>query len=349
MIRAAALALGALVLSGCFPVPYLAQAAAGQYELIHRARPLEDAIADPSVPPATRALLAKVPAIKRFGRIQGLTPTENYRDYVDLHRSAAVYVVQACAPLAFEPKRWTFPIAGSVPYLGFFDEAEARAFAHELEQREPLDVTVRTAAAYSTLGWFRDAVLSTMIPEGPLAFGELVNVILHESVHATVYVPDQTAFNESLASFIADDLTWTLLVGRGGLDSPEAKAWRQAEERGERFMIELRRAHDDLEGIYRSNASDDEKRTQKSERLDLLQHTLGLRRRYNNADLAGIRSYDTGHDAFAALRRACGSWPAVFNAVRTLQSADFDTPHQTDFVPVVNRLLERQCRGALAK
>ena len=243
----------------------------------------------------------KVPAIKHFGQVHGLTPTQNYRTYVDLHRSAAVYVVQGCAPLKFEPKRWDFPIVGSVPYLGFFNEAAARAFATKLEAEEHLDVTVRKAAAYSTLGWFPDAVLSPMLQGGANAFPDLANTILHESVHASVYVPSQSAFNESLASFIADELTWQLMVGRFGLQSPEVKAWFAEAARSARFLTELRSAHETLDALYRSSASDDEKRAKKATVLAALQQSLGLRRRYNNADLAGVRTYESGGAAFRRL------------------------------------------------
>src|SRR5690606_33885389 len=135
---------------------------------------------------------------------QGLNRTRNYDHYADLQRPAAVWVVQAAPRLELTERAWSFPIVGTVPYLGFFDETEAQAFARELELAEDLDVDVRTAAAYSTLGWLRAPVLSTMIADGPEALGELVNIVLHESVHATVYVPGQSAFDESLASFVAD-------------------------------------------------------------------------------------------------------------------------------------------------
>jgi len=329
--------------SGCFTTRYLLQAAGGQYQLLHEARPLSAVTADPTVPPRVRALLAKVPAIKRYGQRHGLTPTSNYERYADLHRSAAVWVVQACARLAFTPRRWRFPLVGSVPYLGFFDEAAAREYAAQLEAAEDLDVTVRTASAYSTLGWFRDPVLSTMVPEGPLAFGALANVILHESVHATVYVPNQSAFNESLASFVADELTWRLVVGRAGLDSDEARAWMESEARGARVSQALRDTREALDLVYRSEAADTEKRAQKERLLTALQRDLGLRRRFNNADLAGSRDYDDGGPAFSRLLRACGSVRALLAAVRRLDEADFAAPQQQPFDAVVDTLAQRAC------
>lgn len=333
--------------SGCFATGYLLQAAGGQYELIHVARPLSVVKEDPNVPPRIRELLAKVPAIKRYGQLNGLTPTGNYSRYSDLRRPAAVWVVQGCKELSFEPRRWRFPIVGTVPYLGFFSERAAREFAKDLAKDEPgLDITVRTASAYSTLGWFKDPVLSTMIPEGPEAFAELANVILHESVHATVYVNDQSAFDESLASFVADELTWLLVVGRSGLQSNEAKALIAGEERGARFVKALHAVYEDLDALYKSQRSDEEKRALKEARLTRLQQELGLKRRFNNADLAGFKTYDTGGPAFARLLRACGGLPRFLEAVKSLTEEDFAEPQQQDFAPVLDALAARRCSNA---
>ena len=204
---------------------------------------------------------------------------------------------------------------------------------------------MRTASAYSTLGWFKDPVLSTMIPEGPEAFGELANVILHESVHATVYVPNQSSFDESLASFVADELTWLLVVGRSGLRSDEAKAWIAGEERGAFFVKQMHQAWEDLDALYRSPRSDAEKRAMKDARLAALQRTLGIRRRFNNADLAGSRTYDTGRPAFERLRKACGGLPKFLEAVRSLKEADFPSAQQQQFDAVIDGLAARACQG----
>ncbi len=343
MARLVLLLALALLGSGCFTTGYLLQAAGGQLDLLRRARPIEQVLDDPRVPAERRALLARVAALKRYGQASGLTPTKNYTHYADLERRAAVWVVQGCAPLAFETRRWRFPLVGSVPYLGFFTEAAARDYGKTLAATEPLDVTVRTAAAYSTLGWFRDPVLSTMLPDGPSGFPALANVVLHESVHATVYVPNQSAFDESLASFVADGLTWQLMVGRHGLDGAETRAWLAAEARSERFGEAMHRAYEDLAALYASGASDDEKRAKKAARLGALSVELGVERRFNNADLAGLRTYATGREAFERLRRACGTWPRVLAAAKTLTEQDFSRPQQQDFDDVLDALAARAC------
>jgi predicted aminopeptidase len=211
-------------LLGCTTVRYLAQASAGQVDLRLRARDNTEVLKDIRTELWVKRLLSEVASIKRFGERQGLTPTANYTQYADLQRPYAVWVVSACEPLRFHDKTWSFPIVGSVPYLGWFYKADAEAFAEGL-RKEGWDVSVRGADAYSTLGWFNDPVLSTMIGESREAFGELVNVILHESLHASIYFEGQTDINESLANFVADRLTVVYLDERLGPASPERAAY----------------------------------------------------------------------------------------------------------------------------
>ncbi|MBI2712508.1 MAG: aminopeptidase, partial [Bdellovibrio sp.] len=188
--RQSALILGvalSLFGSGCGAhVRYLAQASYGQFVLLNRARPIAEVLQDERTPLRVRNLLKEIDPVKSFGEAQGLRPTHNYTEYVKLDRDAAVWVVSACEKLKFESKEWNFPIAGAFPYLGWFDLQTAQEFAEEL-RKEGWDVDLRGAQAYSTLGWFRDSVLSTMIPPGEGALSSLVNVVLHESVHATLY------------------------------------------------------------------------------------------------------------------------------------------------------------------
>src|SRR4029079_16710796 len=141
-----------------------------------------------------------------------------------LGRRAPVWFTSAADPVAFKPRKWCFPIVGCFAGLGWFDEQEAIEFKQELEA-QGYDAIVRPASAYSTGGWFPDPVLSTMLGGGNDALPELADVILHESVHATVLVPDEPFFHESFASYIADALTDHWISVRFGPGSPEDLAW----------------------------------------------------------------------------------------------------------------------------
>ena len=342
MVRASLFLSVAVTLSGCFTTRYLTQAAAGEYALLRDARPIGQVVKDRAVPRRTRQLLAQVPAIKSWGQSRGLKPTSNYTRYTDLHRPAAVWVVQACAPLAFEPRRWHFPIVGSVPYLGFFDAKEAQAYAQSLEH-DDLDVWVRGAAAFSTLGWFRDPVLSPMLSDGDDALGDLVNVILHESVHATLYVPGQSSFNESAASFVADAMTVELLTESFGGSGWQTRAWLDAEADGKKRVERLHQVTKELDALYRSGSPESHKRARKAVILANLKTELGLRRIPNNAMLAGFLTYSAGSDAFPRLKAACGSWKRTLEALSALEPGDFAQPQQETLDGVLDALAARKC------
>jgi predicted aminopeptidase len=341
----AALGLASLLLGGCTGARYVLQAASGQLSLIQDARPLREAVRDERVPPRNRRFLREVPAMKRYGEAHGLRPTANYQRYVHLERPAVVWVVSACDPLRFKSKVWTFPIVGGFPYLGWFDRASAEAFAEGLRKQEGLDVDVRGASAYSTLGWFQDPLLSTMIPAGEDALGNLVNVVLHESVHATLHIPGQAMFNESLASFIADRLTLRYLEGTRGTASPERAAYEQAEAASVTRAQRLHEAYQQLDALYGSDLPDAKKLEEKAKLLAALQAELKLRRPINNATLVQYKTYATGQEELEALHRACGGgYTRFLEALSKLKPESFSRPHQEDLGPVLAPLVSRGCR-----
>lgn len=330
------------LLSGCMEVRYLAQAGAGQVSLAWSAQSIRDAIADPRMSWRTRALLREVGYIKQFGERHGLTPTGNYTTYVDLERPAAVWVVSACEPLRFRSKTWSFPVVGTVPYLGWFDLEDAMEFAAPLKAAG-WDVHVRPARAFSTLGWFEDPVLSTMIADGDEALGELANVVLHESLHATLYIKGQTELNESVASFVGDELAKVYLDERVGPSSPEKVAYLKGQEWGETRARLLHDTYLRLERLYASPIPDAEKLSQKRAILSRLEAEIGARRPLNNAALVQFRVYNSGIPELGRLLAACnGSWRRFLGALRKLESRRFSAP-QEDVGKVLDPLLREGC------
>ena len=319
------------VVAACAPGCFLTQAGAGQLDLIQRARPIDVALADRRISDDRRRLLGEVWRIKAWGERMGLEPTDSYRKYVELDGEAVVWVVSACEPLAFTPKTWSFPIVGSFTYIAWFDEADAKRHAAELAE-DGWEIYVRGAVAYSTGGWFDDPVRSTMLQDDSLSY--LVNVILHESVHATVYVNGQSPFNESLASFIADRLTPRYLMQWHGSEA-RAEYHRGVKRSGRRRAV-LHEASKRLEALYESEASDDDKRRLKAKIITDAE-SAGRFKGLNNARLVQYRTYDTGKLAFARLLDRCdGDWRRFVAAIGALDASRFAAPHSEHLESVID-------------
>ena len=202
LFLAALAALG--VLGGCTPVAYYAQSVQGHIALMTAARPIDDWLADPATPADLKPRLELARRIRAFAVSElALPDNASYHRYSDLKRRAAVWNVAAAPPDSLTLRRWCFPVVGCVGYRGYYDEAEARALAAQLEKDEGLEVRVYGVPAYSTLGWLNwaggDPLLSTFIryPEG-----ELARMVFHELAHQVVYVRDDTMFNESYATAV---------------------------------------------------------------------------------------------------------------------------------------------------
>jgi predicted aminopeptidase len=335
------LAAIALASSGCLYTRYVSQAAQGQFELLGKAKPLEKVIQDPDTPLRTALLLAEIPAIKEYGRRYGLKIRRNYEAYAALGRPAAVWFTAAADPVAFKPRKWCFPIVGCFAGLGWFDEMEAVEFKQKMEA-EGYDAIVRPASAYSTGGWFPDPVLSTMLGGGDDALPELFNVIIHESVHATVLINDQPFFNESLASYVADTMTDAWIAERFGPGSPEHVAWTLGQALHLPRVARLLAGYKALKTVYESSRTREQKLAEKAKIIDELVADLEMRKRPNNASLTEVRVYNGGAAPLILAHRACGDLRALVDASKTLTRKDFAKPLQEDLTGI-GQLIGQRC------
>jgi predicted aminopeptidase len=294
-----------LLLSGCASLDYLAQAGAGQDEILTRSRDIDALLRDGRLAGRRGRLVAEIAAMKRYGEQHGLRPTKNFEKYVRLDRSAAVWMVSACEPLRFRSKVWTFPFVGSFTYLGYFDRAAAKRRGDELA-REGWDADVRPASAYSTGGWLEDPLYSTMIGKGDDARGELANTVFHESMHATLFVPGQSRLNESIANFVGDRLAEAYMKEVAGPDAKETAAYLAAEERGRRREERLHAAYAELDALYASHRPRAEKLGEKARILRTLEKSIGATRTLTNASLVQFKTYHSGEEELRALFEACG-------------------------------------------
>src|SRR5690606_34424926 len=199
LLRAVPLLL-VLLTSGC--ASYYGQLAQGQWQLLRDRQPLERVIADPATDPALQRRLALAGQARDFASARlGLPDNGSYRSYVELDRPFVVWNVFATEEFSVEPRQHCFPIAGCVAYRGYFRLGRARGAA-ALLAAEGLDTWVAPVDAYSTLGWFDDPLLSSMLRRDD---ARLAGVIFHELAHQQLYLPGDTAFNESYASFVEQE------------------------------------------------------------------------------------------------------------------------------------------------
>jgi predicted aminopeptidase len=317
-----------VALSSC-SAGYVLRSAWYQAELLHARVPVEKARKSGRLTPEQLAALDRIEDVKAFGREIGLRPTRNYES-IALDWNRKIWNVSACAPLAFQPKTWWFPVVGRVPYLGYFERAQADAQAQRL-RGDGWDVHVRETGAYSTLGWFKDPILPGMLRWGEL---DLAETILHELAHATLWVKGSVPFNESFASFVGEEGAFRYLVARHGLDSDAYRHAREEREDDEAWREVLHRLSLDLEALYADAAlAAEAKRERKAQLIASLPARveaapLHQRTRYakaaadggwNNARLAQFRAYNSNRPAFAAvLARANGDLVDFIERVRAL-------------------------------
>ena len=228
---------------------YAAQQGIGQLTIVWNARPIEDVLNDPQFPDSLKARLRLTFEIRRFAIDSlGLKDTENYTKVYDQKGEEILWVVTASEPFQLKPKLWSFPIVGDVPYKGFFDKQKAKALKEKLEA-EGWDVGVRNPGAWSTLGWFNDPILTGMLNDSD---GGLASTIIHEMVHATIWVKDSVDYNENLASFIADTAAYQFLVSKYGGNSEQCLTYKNSERDYRKYSNHMLRGARMLDSLYRT-------------------------------------------------------------------------------------------------
>jgi predicted aminopeptidase len=260
MKRWLAVAAFAAVLSGCGNLGYYYQAVEGQMQIWHRSRPIQKVIDDEKTPPSLRARLTQVLRMREFASAQLALPDNgSYRKYADLQRAYVVWNVFATAEFSVAPKEWCFVFAGCVGYRGYFSQDGAERFAAGLVH-DGLDVFVAGIPAYSTLGWFDDPVLNTVLhyPDA-----ELARLIFHELAHQVVYVPDDTVFNESFAVAVELEGVDRWLAQYG--DAEQRTAFELSEQRKDGFIGLVMQYRERLKMLYASGVSEAEMRREKAE------------------------------------------------------------------------------------
>jgi predicted aminopeptidase len=354
-----------LALAGCSSLSYYWQSVAGHMQMMNAARPVDDWLADEQTPAQLKQRLLLSQRIRSFAVDELKLPDNpSYRRYADLKRTSVVWNVVAAPELSLTLKTWCFPVAGCVGYRGYFDEADARAEAKQLDAQD-LETSVYGVPAYSTLGLMNwaggDPLLSTFIryPEG-----ELARLIFHELAHQVVYAQGDTMFNESFATAVErlGGQRWLAAeAARGNVTAPSDYA--AFDQRRRQFRALALATRQELTAIYKEDSPPAQaeraraatksiaKITAKEEamqrfrsRYEELKKSWGGYAGYdawvaraNNAAFAAQAAYDELVPGFEGLfEREGRDWPRFYDAVRRLASLPKEERHLALKTPMNN-------------
>lgn len=243
-----------LVMANWELVVYGIRQGKGQLNIVWNARPVEEVMADPAFPDSLKAKLTLIAQVRQYAIDSlGLKDTKNYKTLYDQRGEELMWVVTACEPFEFKAKEWKFPVVGSVPYKGFFDKEKAIALRDELD-KEGWDTSIRNPGGWSTLGWFTDPILSKMLERSE---GDLANLIIHEMVHATIFVKDSVDFNENLATFIGDRGAEQFLISAYGIGSAEYKTYVGEDADFLKYSDHMLRGTELLDSLYKTMSEND--------------------------------------------------------------------------------------------
>ncbi len=283
----------------------------GQLKIIREAKPVGEFMRDPAFPDSLKSKLRLIEMARQFAIDSlGLNDTDNYKTLYDQHGRELMWVVTACEPFRLQEKRWEFPVVGSVPYKGYFDKDKAAKEKEALE-RDNWDVSVRNPGGWSTLGWFTDPILSGMLNRSD---GDLASLIIHEMVHATIYVKDSSDFNENLASFIGDRGAEEFLAKTFGDTSRQLREYMNEDSDYRKVTEHMLRATRKLDSLYSTFSESDSLSAKKEKKMAFIRRivdaidTLSLRgereqskrftrRLPNNTYFMSFKTYESKHDS----------------------------------------------------
>lgn len=323
-----------LSFSGC-QIGYLVKSAYSQADLLRRRVPIEEALRDPKISEDHKKKLRVAEDARHFAEAElGLAHTKNYTTFVQLSAPYVTWVVSAAERNELKHYLWRYPLVGSMPYRGYFEPTGAKDEAKSMKEKG-YDTYVRGVTAYSTLGWFRDPVLSSMLEYKDY---DLVNTIIHETTHATVFIKSEADFNERLASFIGMKGTEAFYKTREGVDSGTLKRMHADQEDdklfGEFISAELAK----LDTWYAERKDKKIPEEERTARLKLIQTNFAAdlkprlndkegfkgfeKAELNNARLMTYRLYFEDLSQFEAVFQKLGaSFPKMLEFAKSLEKS----------------------------
>lgn len=323
----------AIMLQACSGIGYYWEKVQGHAEILNNQRAIQDVIDDPKTNTETRQRLKSAQQARLFAtQVLKLPDNDSYQNYVDIQRDYVVWTVVATPPYSIEAKQWCFFIVGCLSYRGYFSKQSAEEFAAELKKQN-MDVYISGTRAYSTLGWFDDPLLSTMLYKSE---AYRVGIIFHELAHQQMYVENDTAFNEAFASTV--ELAGIKAWFEHKNDQQGFNNYSLSKKRDQAFKKLLLQTRQQLKELYATTKQPSAMQRGKENIFKKLKikyqqlktgwggysgYDKWMAKKLNNAQLALIATYNDWIPAFMALlKKSNNDFELFYNKVKQLSEKE---------------------------
>jgi predicted aminopeptidase len=333
------IAVAFLSLSGC-QLSYIIKSAHNQFSMMTTRQPISELLKDEKLDSETKRKFELTEKVRRFAFEElKLKKTQNYATFIDLHRPYVSWVVHAAYKWELKNYLWSYPIVGDLPYKGYFSEAEAQAESKIMED-QGYDTFYRGVSAYSTLGWFTDSLLSSMLTYKDY---DLVNTIIHELTHTTIFIKGNADFNERLAVFVGNKGTEIFYKHLEGPESATLQEVNLENEDDKMFSEFITTELNELKKWYHDNSGKNLTETDRQNRIDEIksQFTNVLKpklktnsysrfpnMKLNNARLGLYTTYMKDMNEFEALYVSVGS--DLINFIKKIKELESSSDPEKD-------------------
>ena len=306
-----------LFLTAC-QVGYLWHVSMGQMDLLSKRVSIEKALEKYDFSAEEKSKLKLVSEIKTFARdtLKMDIDEDIYTSYVQLENSYVSHLLQVAPAYELKAYEWDLPVVGRVPYKGFFDKEKAQEEAQKFSQ-EGYDTYLRGVKAYSTLQWFDDPILSSMLTYSESDF---VTMIFHELAHTVLFFKNHINFNERFAEFIGRKSAILFYRQKEGNNSATVKKMQAEWEDELLFSSFIQQEYELLRKWYIKNKGNitpemKQKKLSSIQELFRVEIQPGLKTRgydyfayitLNNARLLPYRAYSYNMEEFETLFNSPG-------------------------------------------
>jgi predicted aminopeptidase len=260
-----------LLIGNCRLISYGLQQGAGQIRIVRNTRSIAEMMKDPLVSDSLKQKFKLVEEIKKFAIDSlGLNPSKNYNTFYDQKGKPILWIAVGCEAYQMKAYTWKFPIVGRVPYKGYFNKEDAINEAQKLKN-QGYDSRVGTVSAWSTLGFFKDPILSDMLDDSE---GQIARLIIHELTHSTLYVKGDAQFSENLATFIGDEGAKFYMQQKYGINSAQYKEYIGELSDVEKFSAHILKGSNQLDSLYHSFPPDLAEDSKKEQKFKLIQQIM---------------------------------------------------------------------------